>query len=80
MQIDRQKMCMSETGYNQVLVMINHFAKYAEAAPGMTASAEETCEHLINVWIARHGGPITFHLDNGEAFVGDLKKELMKRS
>ena len=61
-QIDHQKICMTATGYNQVLVMIDHFTKYAEAAPCMTASAEETCDHLINVWIARHGCPITFHL------------------
>ena len=78
--IDHQKICMTATGYNQVLVMIDHFTKYAEAAPCMTASAEETCDHLINVWIARHGCPITFQSDNGKAFVGDLTKELMKRS
>ena len=71
---------MTATGYNQVLVMIDHFTRYAEAAPCMTASAEETCDHLINVWIARHGCPITFQSDNGKAFVGDLTKELMKRS
>ena len=59
--------------------MIDHFTKYAEAAPCMTASAEETCDHLINVWIARHGCPITFQSDNGKAFVGDLTKELMKK-
>ena len=79
-QIDHQKICRTATGYNQVLVMIDHFTKYAEAAPCMTASAEETCDHLINVWIARHGCPITFQSDNGKAFVGDLTKELMKRS
>ena len=79
-QIDHQKICMTATGYNQVLVMIDHFTKYAEAAPCMTASAEETCDHLINVWTARHGCPITFQSDNGKAFVSDLTKELMKRS
>ena len=36
--------------------------------------------NLINVWIVRHGCPITFQSDNGKAFVGDLTKELMKRS
>ena len=56
-QIDHQKICMTATGYNQVLVMIDHFTKYAEAAPCMTASAEETCDHLINMWIAKHGCP-----------------------
>ena len=79
-QIDHQKICMTDTGYNQVLVMIDHFTKYAEAVPCITASAEETCDHLINTWIARHGCPMTFQSDNGTAFVGELTKELMRRS
>ena len=53
--------------------MIDHFTKYAEAEPCMT-------EPCINVWIARHGCPISFQSDNGKAFVGDLTKDLMKRS
>ena len=79
-QIDHQNICMTAMGYKQVLVMINHFTKYAKAALCIKASAEETCNHLINVWIARHGFPITVQSDNGKAFVGDLTKELMKRS
>ena len=79
-QIDHQKICMTDSGYNQVLVMIDNFTKYAEAVPCMTASAEETCDHLINTWIARHGCPMTFQSDNGTAFVGELTKELMRRS
>ena len=78
--IDHQKIYMTATGYNQVLVMIDHFTKHAEAAPCMTASVEETCNHLINIWIARHDCPITFQSENGKVFVGDLSKELMKRS
>ena len=78
MQIDHQKIYMSATGYNPVLVMIDHFTKYAEAAPCMTASAEETCNHLVNKWIARNGCHITLHSDNGNVFVGDLTKELME--
>ena len=79
-QIDHQKICMTDNGYNQVLVMIDHFTKYTEAVPCITASAEETCDHLINTWIARHGCPMTFQSDNGTAFVGELTKELMRRS
>ena len=79
-QIDHQKICMTDSGYNQVLVMIDHFTKYAEAVPCITASAEETCDHLINTWIARHGCPMTFQSDNGTAFVGELTKQLMRRS
>ena len=47
-QIDHQKICMTDSGYNEVLVMIYHFAKYPEAVPCRTVSAEETCDHLIN--------------------------------
>ena len=79
-QIDHQKICMTDSGYNQVLVMIDHFTKYAEAVPCITASAEEMCDHLINTWIARHGCPMTFQSDNGTAFLGELTNELMRRS
>ena len=75
-----QKICMTATDYNQVLVMIVHFTKYAEAASCMTASADETCDYFINVGIATHGCPILFHSDNGKAFMGDLTKESLKRS
>ena len=60
--------------------LIDHFTKLAEAVPCQTASAEETCDHLITHWISRYGCPMTFQSDNGKAFVGDLTKELMKRS
>ena len=79
-QIDHQKICMTESGYNQILVIIDHFTKLAEAVPCQTASAEETCDHLITHWISRYGCPMTFQSDNGKDFVGDLTKELMKRS
>ena len=79
-QFDHQKICMTNSGYNQVLVMIDHFTKTAEAVPCITASAEETFRHLINWWIARHGSPILFQSDKGTYFVGELTKELMRRS
>ena len=67
-QIDHQKICMTESGYNQKLVIIDHFTKLAEAVPCQTASAEETCDHLITHWISRYGCPMTFQSDNGKAF------------
>ena len=79
-QIDHQKICKTDSGYNQILVIIDQFTKLAESVPCQTASAEETCDHLITHWISRYGCPMTFQSDNGKAFVGDLTKELMKRS
>ena len=78
-QIYHQKIFMTDSGYNQVLVMIDHLTKYAEAVPCITASAEETCDHLINTCKARHGFRMTFQSDNGKTFVGELTKELTPR-
>ena len=71
---------MAESGSNQILVIIDHFRKLAEVVPCQTTSAEETCDHLITHWISRYGCAMTYQSDNGKAFVGDLTKELMKRS
>ena len=79
-QIDHQKICMTESGYNQILFIIDHFTKLAEAVPCQTASAEETCDHLITHRLSPYGCPMNFQSDNGKAFVVDLTKELMKRS
>ena len=46
-QMEQRKICMTDSGYNQILVIIDHFTILAEAVPCQTASAEETCDHLI---------------------------------
>ena len=64
-QIDHQKIRITNSGYNQVLVMIDHFTKYAEDVSCINDSAEETCDHLINARISRHECPMTFQSNNG---------------
>ena len=78
-QIDHQKICMTDSGDNQILVTIDHLTKLAEAVPYQTASAEDTCDHLMTHWISRYGCLMTFQSDNRKALVGDLTKELMRR-
>ena len=78
-QIDHQKICMIDSGYNQILVIIDHFTKLEEAVPCQTVSAEKTCDHLTTHWISRYGCPMTFQSVNCKAFLGDLTKELMRR-
>ena len=65
---------MTDSGYNQILVIRNHFTKLAEVVPCQTASAEETRDHLITHWISRYGCPMTFKSDNGKVFVGTDKR------
>ena len=74
------EVCLTDSGYNQILVIIDNFTKLTEAVPCQTASAEETCDHLIAHWILRYDCPMTFQSDNGKGFVGDLTKELTRRS
>ena len=45
-QIDHQKICMMELAYNQILAIIDHFMKLAEAVPSQTASFKEEAEEL----------------------------------
>ena len=79
-QIDHQKVCVTESVCNQIMVIRDHFTKLAEAVPCQTASAEEICDHLITHWTSRYGFPMTFQSHNRKTFMGDLTKELMKRS
>ena len=78
-QIHQQSICMTKSGYNQILLKIYHFTKLAEAVPCQTASAEETSDHLITHWISRYVCPMTFQSDDGKASLGELTKEVMKR-
>ena len=74
-QIDHQKICMTDSGCNQVLVMIDYLTdrsmqrKRLPVVPCITASAEETYDHLTKTWMTKR-----------TAFVGELTKELMRRS
>ena len=45
-QIDHQKICMTELRYNQILVIIDQFMKLAEAVPSQTASINEEAKEL----------------------------------
>ena len=47
-----QKICITDTGGNQILVIMDHFTKLTKAVPCQTASAEETCDHSITHWIS----------------------------
>ena len=75
-QIGHQKICMTDSGYNQILVIIDHFTKLAEAVPCQTSSAAETCDHLITHWISRYGCPMTFQSDNGKDLRGGPNKRI----
>ncbi len=76
-QIDHQKICQTKSGYTGILVMIDHFTKFVEVAPCREFTAEETCQHLMNYWIARHGVPTFVQSDNGIQFAANMTQEFL---
>ena len=79
-QIDHQKVCKTESGYTDILVMIDHYTKLAEAIPCMHYTAEETCNILLNHWISRYGTSTFIQSDNGVQFAADMTQEFLRQA
>ena len=81
-QIDHQKICMTDNGYKPCTGNDRSFLrKYAEAVPCITASAEEDMrppDQYVDskTWLSND----VFNRTMEQAFVGELTKELMRRS
>ena len=60
-----------------VLVMIDHFTKYAVATPYYHATALETCKILMENWICRFGVPLVVQSDRGPQFTAELTREFL---
>ena len=76
-QIDHQKICQTKSGNTGILVMIDHFTKFVEVAPCKEYTAEETCDILVNFWIARHGVPTFIQSDNSVQFAAQMTQEFL---
>ena len=76
------KICKSKRGNRYILVIIDHFTKYAEAVPcnAQEMTAEATVRKILNTWFARHGTPSIMQSDNGPQFVAEVAKTFMGAS
>ena len=54
-QVDHLKLTKTECGYLGVLMMIDHFTKYAVAAPYKDGTAKEVIKLVTQFWIAPFG-------------------------
>ena len=66
----------TEEGYSYVLVCVDLFTSWVEAAPLKSITAEEVCRVFFNLIIARHGCPDGVLTDQGRQFLGKLFKTL----
>ena len=68
----------SQGDYQYVLVCIDHFTSWVEAAPMKTMSSKEVIDTFINLIISRHGCPEKVLTDQGKQFVSQAFDNLCK--
>ena len=78
-QYDHMKLCPTDDGNTGILVIIDHFSKFAEAIPCShnECDAITTSRLLLQKWFARHGTPTRMNAPN---LTSEVSNEFMKAS
>ena len=81
-QFDHLKLCKTTSGNNGLLVIIDHFTKFAEAIPCAhdEYDTQTTAKIILNKWFARYGTPAKMQSDNATNSTAEIVQELMKAS
>ena len=81
-QFDHLKLRKTESSNTGLLVIKDHFTKFAEAVPCAhdEYNAQTTEKIILNKWFARHGPPARMQSDNATNFTAEIAQELMKAS
>ena len=81
-QFHHLKLCKTASGNTGLLVIIDHFSKFAEAIPCAhdEYDAQTTAKIILNKWFARHWTPARMQSDNATNFTAEVAQELMKAS
>ena len=74
--IDFVSLERSKGGFENILVITEHFTRYAQAFPTRNQEAKTTAKVLFDNFIAHYGFPARLHSDHGEKFESNVIKEL----
>lgn len=66
----------SKGGYESILVITDHFSRYAQAIPTRNQTAKTTARVLFDNFVVHYGFPARIHSDQGANFESQLIKEL----
>ena len=74
--IDFLSLEKSKGGYENILVITDHFSRYAQAFPTRNQTAKTTARVLFENFIVHYGFPARIHSDQGANFESTLIQEL----
>ena len=66
----------SKGGFENILVVTDHFTKYSQAYPTRNQTVKMTAQVLYNNFIVHYGFPVRLHSDQGRNFESKVIKEL----
>ena len=66
----------SKGGFENILVITDHFTRYAQAIPTRNQTAKTTAEAFVNHYVVHYGLPRRIHSDQGANFMSRMMREM----